>query len=471
MAKIIEINNVASFVILSGGGSLLRTFNKINKSLNISTPLEGECVMEGLYIKAREERLRKRYESSRRGGFDSLLSEAISISRGRGPRNPSPFDADYDGDYYSYKKVKKSKNQKKQGKSVVLINGMGGLSYDKIGTYKELMEKESDLIDGSCIIYVMRGRNDDARLFEGGVLESPNVKFISDYTVLKFDNGVCCLCVGGAVSMNRSWLKSVGKYNENEAPVFNRKELDEAFSKCEGINCLITGFPNPETRKKTVFGEKWYKVDKDLKVKVHDAGKSIGSIVDYIIYKGCDMFMWSIGNTSVNYSGASKHGWTISSTMASGVNSIHAFDTYAVYMSKRQKAEQDKEKAKMPKDMKKQTQGYTAYNPYVQAISFPYGYTVRGLDTTVTVSSESSTLSDVINTIHHSVTSRGLGTAATSRVVSANNSASTTLRGADDIPVTAGTLRSVDTISAAVRSAGNTSVDNAFVDGPDSLGF
>ena len=285
MAKIIEINNVASFVILSGGGSLLRAFNKINKSLSISTPLEGECVMEGLYIRAREERLMKRRDGSRRGDFDSLLNEVVSLGMRRGPRNPSPFDADY-GFYNEYKKVKKPKNQKKQGKNVFLINGMGGLSYDKIDRYKELMEKESDLIDGSCVIYVMRGRNDDARLFEEGVLDFPNVKFISDYTVLKFDNGVCCLCVGGAVSMNRSWLKSVGKYNENEAPVFNRKELDEAFSKCEGINCLITGFPNPETRKKTVFGEKWYKVDKDLKVKVHDAGKSIGSIVDYIFNYG-----------------------------------------------------------------------------------------------------------------------------------------------------------------------------------------
>ena len=155
MAKIIEINNVASFVILSGGGSLLRAFNKINKSLSISTPLEGECVMEGLYIKAREERLRKRYESSRRGDFDSLLNEVVSLGTRRGPRNPSPFDADY-GFYNEYKKVKKPKNQKKQGKNVFLINGMGGLSYDKIDRYKELMEKESDLIDGSCVIYVMR---------------------------------------------------------------------------------------------------------------------------------------------------------------------------------------------------------------------------------------------------------------------------------------------------------------------------
>ena len=246
--------------------------------------------------------------------------------------------------------------------------------------------------------------------------------------------------------MNRSWLKSVGKYNENEAPVFNRKELDEAFSKCEGINCLITGFPNPETRKKTVFGEKWYKVDKDLRGKVHDAGKSIGSIVDYIIYKGCDMFLWSIGNTSVNYSGASKRGWTISSTMASGINSIHPFDTYAVYKAKRQKAEQDKERAKQSKEMKKQMQGYASYNPYVQAISYPYE---------LTVTSASSTLSGV-----HRVVARNSGTLSTVTTVNA-----------DDIPVMAGTLRSADTISAAVRSAGNTSVDNAFVDGPDSLGF
>ena len=455
MAKIIEINNVASFVILSGGGSLLRAFNKINKSLSISTPLEGECVMEGLYIRAREERLMKRRDGSRRGDFDSLLNEVVSLGMRRGPRNPSPFDADY-GFYNEYKKVKKPKNQKKQGKNVFLINGMGGLSYDKIDRYKELMEKESDLIDGSCVIYVMRGRNDDARLFEEGILDSPNVKFISDYTVLKFDNGVCCLCVGGAVSMNMSWLKSVGKYNENEAPVFNRKELDEAFSKCDGINCLITGFPNPETRKKTVFGEKWYKVDKDLRGKVHDAGKSIGSIVDYIIYKGCDMFLWSIGNTSINYSGASKRGWTISSTMASGINSIHPFDTYAVYKAKRQKAEQDKERAKQSKEMKKQMQGYTSYHPFVRAVSSPYGYTVMGSGSTVTVSSGSATLMDVVNTIHR---------------MSTNDSASVTLRGADDIPATAGTLRSADTISAAVRSAVNTSADNAFVDGPDSLGF
>ena len=95
MAKIIEINNVASFVILSGGGSLLRAFNKINKSLSISTPLEGECVMEGLYIRAREERLMKRRDSSRRGDFDSLLNEVVSLGMRRGPRNPSPFDADY----------------------------------------------------------------------------------------------------------------------------------------------------------------------------------------------------------------------------------------------------------------------------------------------------------------------------------------------------------------------------------------
>ena len=38
MAKIIEINNVASFVILSGGGSLLRAFNKINTICKIVVP-------------------------------------------------------------------------------------------------------------------------------------------------------------------------------------------------------------------------------------------------------------------------------------------------------------------------------------------------------------------------------------------------------------------------------------------------
>ena len=401
MAKIIEINNAGSFILLSGGGSLLRVFDRINRNINISTPLEGECIVEGLYIRAREERLRKRYEDAQRMDADSLLSDALAFNTRR-----ERITISYGNEPWGFERKKdgRAKDIKKRGKSVYLINGIGGLLYDKIDRYRELMEKESDLIDGSCTIYVMRGRNDDARLFEGGTLDFPNVKLISDYTVLKFDNGVHCLCVGGAVSMNRSWLKSVGKYNDNEAPVFNRKELDEAFNKCEGINCLVTGFPNHEMRKRVLFGDKWYKVDRGLKDDVNGAEKSIGSIMDYITYKGCDMFMWSIGNASSNYHGTSKYGWSISSTIVGSANFVHAFDTYAIYMEKRKKAEKEREKSKQSKEMKR-SQKYSHFEPYTQAISIPRGYSIRGFAPTFTAASDlsaSSTLDDRIQSIHAS---------------------------------------------------------------------
>lgn len=338
MARVIKIDKVSSFEVIAGEIDLSTAFEKINKNFGFETRLNGECLLEGIYMKAHEEytKRRRKLQAVPNGLLDELVDLDDSLSSKHS---------------YKTRRSKKGKESSKLGVYVYLINGVGDLSYDKLEEYRALASKESDIINKEAVIYVMRGMNDDARLFEEGMIDYPNVKFISDYTVLSVGDDISCLCIGGALSRHRSWLQSMGMYHDNEVPVFNRKELDDAFGKCDNINCLITGCPNTSLGKRLMMSCKWEKSDSGLKKSIMEAEKAIDNIINYIEYKGNNIFMWNVANTSMS-SNVSINGRCDVVAMAfRGGGRAFPFGVYDKHMMKKKKrAEEERMKSKVMKD-------------------------------------------------------------------------------------------------------------------------
>ena len=337
MARVIKIDKVSSFEIISGEVDLFSTFEKINNTFGFETRLNGECLLEGLYMKAREEYAKRRRKlQSIPNGLPDDLTELDDLV-------PSAHS-------FKTRRSKKSKESSKLGVHVYLINGVGDLSYDKLEEYRTLVSKESDIINKSAMIYVMRGMNDDARLFEEGTIDFPNVKFISDYTVLGVGHDINCLCIGGALSRHRQWLKSMGMYHDNEVPVFNRKELDDAFGKCNNINCLITGCPNTSLGKRVMMPSKWEKSDSDLKKSIKEVEKVMDNILNYLEYKGNNIFMWNVANTSTLSNISFNGKWEVVTMAFRGGGRAFPFGVYDKLMMKKRHAEEERMKIKAMKD-------------------------------------------------------------------------------------------------------------------------
>lgn len=136
--------------------------------------------------------------------------------------------------------------------------------------YKKYLSQINEIAElNSSKVLFLRGNGDNPSWFDGRTCGFENITFIEDYSVVLTQNNTC-LCVGGGVSLERSWMKSresmtkKQSYFPNEAPVFNKEAIDNIISE-HTINSIVTNGSPSLIWPTNSIGNEWMEHDESLK--------------------------------------------------------------------------------------------------------------------------------------------------------------------------------------------------------------
>ena len=171
-------------------------------------------------------------------------------------------------------KRKVRKNNPRFNDSLIIINGLNNFGDKSIEYYNKKLEALNSLLaDNSSHILFVRG-NDNPDFYNKELINLSNIKTIQDYAVVKLAN-FNCLCIGGCISIDRSWKqlqeKSIGKkkYWENENFLYKEDEIENIIKEYN-IACVITNssptfaYPTNSSFKNTAWASQDETILKDL---------------------------------------------------------------------------------------------------------------------------------------------------------------------------------------------------------------
>lgn len=180
--------------------------------------------------------------------------------------------------------------------SVIVVSGDCGFGLTPEESYLPLFDKTEEFLNENDItLLFMRGNNDDPSYFSDEKINFAHIKAIPDYSVIITRNH-STLCIGGAVSIDRSWRieheTRVNSFAENEkikifwpdeTMVFNETEmaLIEANDELK-INSIITHTNTIENieggdRIEDICGD-WVKEDEHLLSDMATESKTIKAL-------------------------------------------------------------------------------------------------------------------------------------------------------------------------------------------------
>jgi hypothetical protein len=131
--------------------------------------------------------------------------------------------------------------------SLIICVGKVGINEKSIDDCLNVAKKANKkLRKNNTVIVFVRGCEDNSTIFNDNVLDLSNVKAVPDYTVIDA-NGFNVLCVGGGISLNRSWkmkhldtLPIYETYDKNEATFYNEGAMLEIEKSDIDINLIVT---------------------------------------------------------------------------------------------------------------------------------------------------------------------------------------------------------------------------------------
>jgi len=158
--------------------------------------------------------------------------------------------------------------------TVVIVDGCNGFGERDLKYYHDKLEMLNKVLaDNNTHVLFMRG-NDDPKYFEDALIDLSNIKTIQDYSVIKLSK-FNCLCIGGCVSLDRTWRmeqeKRVGRkmYWENERMQYNEEDIDKILKEYN-IACVVTAscpsfaYPGMNSFKHSTWASKDKTVIKDI---------------------------------------------------------------------------------------------------------------------------------------------------------------------------------------------------------------
>lgn len=93
--------------------------------------------------------------------------------------------------------------------AVIIIAGDCGIGFEKPDYYTQVYNKGFKTLSRMNVqILMVRGNHDDPNYFAQRIIDFPLMKTIPDYSLVQF-MGRSILCVGGAISVDRTWRKNV----------------------------------------------------------------------------------------------------------------------------------------------------------------------------------------------------------------------------------------------------------------------
>jgi signal recognition particle subunit SEC65 len=158
--------------------------------------------------------------------------------------------------------------------TVIIVDGCNGFGERDLKYYHDKLEMFNKVLaDNNTHVLFVRG-NDDPKYFEGALIDLSNIKTIQDYSVIKLSK-FNCLCIGGCVSLDRTWRmeqeKRVGRkmYWENERMQYNEEDIDKILKEYN-IACVVTAscpsfaYPGMNSFKYSTWASKDKTVIKDI---------------------------------------------------------------------------------------------------------------------------------------------------------------------------------------------------------------
>lgn len=177
--------------------------------------------------------------------------------------------------------------------TAIIIAGDFGIGFKhplaEISLLKKFNEK---LKKSNTTVFVVRGNHDDPSYFYYDKYNTTNIKFVSDYSVLNI-NDINILCVGGAVSIDRTSRKKYTEGCGRDWWIDENFKLDlEKIKTLKNIDIVIThsspNFAYPYIKKD--FDE-WAEKDEFLKNDVESERNDITNLYNTLIEKN-DIKRW-----------------------------------------------------------------------------------------------------------------------------------------------------------------------------------
>ena len=193
--------------------------------------------------------------------------------------------------------------------TLIIVAGDCGFGFNLPGYYDNIYQKCSKrLTKANNWIVFVRGNHDNPAYFDGQQVNYERWKAVPDYSVLKAC-GHTILCVGGAVTMERTWRESSpyhhfhpidpfqrDLYWSDEAPVYDQAKL-EAISKDHSVDVVVThtapSFCEPK-EKRTLA--QWTAEDPLLPADVQRERKVMNDIHSFLKENGHFLEHWFYGH-------------------------------------------------------------------------------------------------------------------------------------------------------------------------------
>ena len=120
--------------------------------------------------------------------------------------------------------------QKKIENAIVIVAGDCGFGFNKLAYYDELYKRKlhRKLKKQNVLLLMVRGNHDDPLFFDKELIDYPYMKTLPDYTIVHTRKHNI-LCVGGAISIDRSFRLSQMDYNrilgKQRLPLYWKDEM------------------------------------------------------------------------------------------------------------------------------------------------------------------------------------------------------------------------------------------------------
>lgn len=202
--------------------------------------------------------------------------------------------------------------QLKMTETLIIVAGDCGFGFQEPACYEDLYKKlRNRLSKANNWMVFIRGNHDNPVYFDSQLMNYKRWKTIPDYSVVK----VCghnILCIGGAISVDRSWrkLEYLGRtviegederllpevYWPDEKPVYDEAKL-EAISKDFSIDVVVSHTAPSFCELKSKKGiENWLAKDEDLEQDIKAERKVMDKILSFLKDHGHPLDYWFYGH-------------------------------------------------------------------------------------------------------------------------------------------------------------------------------
>lgn len=195
--------------------------------------------------------------------------------------------------------------------ALIVVAGDCGFGFERPGYYDYVYERNRKYLSGSnCWLVMVRGNHDNPAYFrEPYRLRHERFMTVPDYSVLTACGHVI-LCVGGAVSVDRSWRINSPYYHpfcledplarnvywEDEMPVFDRGKLEEIGASYE-IDTVITHSAPLVCDRIVKLGLYSFSVeDEKLLADVEEERETLERLRSYLLKYGHPLRYWFYGH-------------------------------------------------------------------------------------------------------------------------------------------------------------------------------